>query len=408
MKKTLLYTIASISLLATSCQEKHEIEYTDLGSEFFISDGGYTSLDDRATLLITNQQKNLSSVEVLHLGGLTTDEDANGDPIPFPAPSGDLGKIDLSDEGTGSVVYTSDQLGMTEMGWEAFIQFDASINGKPFARTHSITVSNPNSMLLLSSNIKKSEPANGFFYVEEFKSINDTINKGEKDEYYLPTGVIEEHKVNVLSETATSKIETAVTSTKIGENGVYTEVLNDSPASLEYNSKFDYTIGAYGDTTYVRLETGANGRTATEIAKIVITGKSFDYSDSGNLTTSKPDSVLYRVETAKDVFYTLGDIKLSGLKISSTTVKFKKSNADTPLANLSEVVQFIGTGGELKPTEDVMIGDKYAFHFSGKNEDARDVVYYGVITIIDVTTDAIGDLEKGFVYSYTMTEKEVN
>ena len=408
MKKTLLYTIASIGLLVTSCQEKHDIEFVDLGTEFLISDTGYTSLDAQTSISVTNQQKNLSSVEIMHLGGLTTDEDAEEELIPFDPPAGELGPITVSD-GAGSLDLSSAQLGMTEIGYEAFFQLDASFNGKPLSRDYSIVVSNPNGMMLNSSNIKESEPAEGFFYVEEFKSVNDTTFKadGTTVDFLTPTGVIEEHKINVLSETAFSNIETAVSYTKELDGGTYVEVLNESPAATEYNSTFDYAIGDYGDTTYVKLETSANGRTATEIAKIVVTGKAFDYMDAALLSIAKPDTALYSVEVDKDVWYSIGHLTFDGSRgFSSTDAKFMKVPTDTKVGNLSEVVDVIGTAGSAS-ISDVSIGDMYAFYFSGKNEDDRNITYYGVITITDVTQNDIGDPENGFSYSYSMTEKEI-
>jgi hypothetical protein len=139
MKKIRYFIILSLIFFIASCQKDNEIEFYDLGTEFFIS-GSFTSLDNEATISIDNQQKNLSEVKLTHLGGLTTDLDADDNPIPFT--SDYTATIPISN-GAGDVTISDADLGMTELGWSADFQFDADYDGKHIMRFFTLTVDDP-------------------------------------------------------------------------------------------------------------------------------------------------------------------------------------------------------------------------------------------------------------------------
>lgn len=133
----LIIILALIFFISTSCEKaEHEINTTDLGTEFFIS-GSYTSLDSEATLEIENQQKNLSVLNVTALGGIEADGETEFDP-----PVADLGEITISG-GAGSITISDTDLGMTEIGASASFQFDGSNNGKSITRFYDLHVDDP-------------------------------------------------------------------------------------------------------------------------------------------------------------------------------------------------------------------------------------------------------------------------
>ena len=363
MKKTLLYTLASISLLATSCQEKNEIEFTSLGSEFFISDSGLTSLDAKTTVSIANDQKNLSNVELF-----STDLS--------------LGEVTLSD-GAGSMDLTLAQLGVADIEDEVTLTGKGVIDGKPFERTHTVTVGDATSF-----------ETSGDLY--EFKSDRDTLFISVSTEITDITSVVLEG----------------------AENDAALVVLPFDKEELDGTSFEGYVVlGNYladGDSLVGKISATSSVRTEVTEFTLYVSGKSFDYSGAGTVSSDagKGDSYLYVFQPLDDDGEPDGAEIMEGMisydntsgdfaGITSTDVTFKKVGEDDDVANLSELVVFM-TGAIDNTVARVAVGEKYAYTFV----DAETVSHFGVMTITEALTVAVGDPLYGFSYSNSSTTKE--
>jgi hypothetical protein len=123
MKKIIFYLIAVVFVFA-ACEEQDNLERYDLGTEFFVSDGGITSLDSKVTINVLNQPKNISTIEVFN----------GGDKI---------GDMNLTD-GTGSVEIEAANIGLNDIDDEALLKLQGvADNGNPIERFHYLVVENP-------------------------------------------------------------------------------------------------------------------------------------------------------------------------------------------------------------------------------------------------------------------------
>ena len=363
MKKTLLYTLASIGLLATSCQEKNEIEYTNLGSEFFISDSGLTSLDAKTTISIANDQKNLSTVELF-----STDLS--------------LGEVMLAD-GAGSMDLTLAQLGVADIEDEVILTGKAVIDGAPFERMHTVVVGDATSF-----------ETSGDLY--EFQSVEDTLFISVSTSVTDITSVVIEGAHNEGPFEALTLIDVEHDGTSFTGKLVL-------PKDLVYE---DSLLGKITATSSVRSE-------LSEFT-LYVNGKSFDYSGAGTVSSEagKGDSYLYVFQPLDDDGEPDGAEIMEGMisydntsgdfaGITSTAVTFKKVGEDDDVANLSELVEFM-TGATDKTVARVALGEKYAYTFV----DAETVSHFGVMTITEALTVAVGDPLYGFSFSNSSTTKE--
>ena len=368
MKKTLLYTLASIGLLATSCQEKNEIEYTNLGSEFFISDSGLTSLDAKTTISIANDKKNLSKVELF-----------NADLS--------LGEVAIAD-GAGSIDLNLSQLGVAEIGDEVTLTGKAVINGTSFERMHAVAVGDATSF-----------ETSGDLY--EFQAVEDTLFISVSTNLTDITSVVVEgaHNDGAFGVVALVDVEHDGTS--------FTGKLV-LPKDLVYG---DSLLGKITATSVVRSE-------VSELT-LYVDGKSFDYSGAGSVSSDagKEDSYLYVFQPLDADGEPDGDEITEGMityantsddfaGITSTTVTFKKVEEDVDgdkdkVSNLSELVTFM-TGATDKDVARVALGEQYAYTFV----DAASVSHFGVMTITEALTVAVGDAVYGFSFSNSSTTKE--
>jgi len=240
MKKIIFYLIAVVFIAFTACEEQDNIDRYDLGAEFFVSNSGYTTLDGEVSFTIDNISKNLPSIEVTHLGGLTTEVDEKGNPIPFDPPKTDLGTISVSD-GAGSISVSSEDLGMTKIGWQANIQFKGTIDGKPIVRNSLVTVKSP-----------------------------FTLTPPELLHSSTPVYFLYEIKPAITAVTAVT------VETKVGYDGTYTpstpvtgeNVANDSIALVGT----DYNIG---DTVYVKVTAKAAREESVETSIVVASNTYF-------------------------------------------------------------------------------------------------------------------------------------
>jgi hypothetical protein len=228
MKKIKYYIIISLIFFIASCQKDNEIEFYDLGSEFFIHGGDYTSLDDETLIWVINQPANLSAVNVTNMGNI----DADGNPIIPASPYtgtisivGDSGAINLSDV----------NLGMTEIGWTAKLQFSATYDGKTFLRYLTVEVADPVSISAPKGNVIES----------------DTVVEFGWD--IAP---------------ALASVETVTVQTKVSVLGDYV----DLPGPFEASDSFEINGADYnlGDTLFVNV-IGTNGdKSASTETEIVV------------------------------------------------------------------------------------------------------------------------------------------
>jgi len=237
MKRNIIYILMSFILLAFSCtKEDNGIKTYDLGTEFFIDFSGYTSLDSEATFTITNQQKNLSEVKITNTGGLKTEEDANGDLVPFESTYS--GTISISD-GTGSITVTDSDLGMTEIGWTADFQFDSKFDSKDIVRYETVEVEDP-------------------------ITINDPGVTHRADTTFYVTFAVEP---------ATATVDNVTVQWKTSSLADYSDVTGSFKAedSVAIMGS-DYAIG---DTIFVKVTGTAGTKTQAKVAKIMVNPYSF-------------------------------------------------------------------------------------------------------------------------------------
>jgi len=360
MKKTLLYTVVSIGLLATSCQEEHNIEFTEVGSEFFISDSGITSLDEQTTISITNQQKNLSKVELY-----------DGDTK--------LGDIAIED-GKGTIDLKASDLGLVKIGHEVKVVGKTSYNGKAMERHHTITVSDATSYSVTGDLV-------------EFKADNDTL----------------------FVEVSTAYNDITSVELKGAINDEELKVVPFDEEQLDGTSFEGYVILpndlAYKDTLKGAIYVTSSVRTEVKEIILPVGGKAFDYSDGASVSDEpgKGDAYLYYYTDEGDSDIGIGKISMKETGafagITSEEVKFKKVEEGDEVANLSEVVAFVSTGTTSKDVLRVAVGERYAYTFTDTIDSSNPVEHYGILTITEVFTTAVGDAITGFSYTNVSTRK---
>lgn len=239
--------ILSLIFFIVSCEKENEIEYTELGTEFFIS-GDYTSLDSEVTFAIENQQKNLSQIVVTALGGVQNDEDETE----FPPPVPDLGSITLT-AGEGSLTVSDTDLGMTIIDWTADFQFDASYNGKAIQRFYNLAVADPISVEDPGVTIR-----------------NDTV-------YYFTFAI----------EPASATVETVTVQTKVGALADYSPPLA-GPFNAVDSIAITGTDYSFGDTLFVNVIGTVGSKTAETETGLAIGALSVSNMESFELDAT-PD-----------------------------------------------------------------------------------------------------------------------
>jgi len=353
MKKNFIYILMSFIFLAMSCQKAHDVEFYDLGSEFYISAASYTSLDNQMEISISNPLKNLSEIAISNTGGMTTNEDANGDLIPFT--SDYAGTITLTD-GEGSITLTDAQLGMTAIGWSANLQFDATFDGKPFARYKTITVKDP---------ISFEDPG--------VTHRADTV-----------------YNVTYAVEPAVATVDAVTIQTKVSALGTYTDLAGSFGATGSVPLKgSDYAVG---DTVFIKVTGTAGSKTATKVAKIVIAPNSLikhDVNFTLDATAGKAyDLIKMRKVTisaagdSADVAF-VGAYTLTGLQIgfeSNNNAEFVAGTSDD--FDNADYVDIMNTnyGSAITSNADVSGGEVYFFRTRRGTGDYT----YGILKVVNV------------------------
>jgi len=123
MKKIIFY-LTVIVFIITACEEQDNIERYNLGTEFFVSDGGITSLDSKVSVNINNQPKNISLVDIYNGADKVTD-------------------VKLTD-GLGTTDIKAANIGLNNIDDNVVLEFKAvADNGNSIVRYHSIGVEDP-------------------------------------------------------------------------------------------------------------------------------------------------------------------------------------------------------------------------------------------------------------------------
>ncbi len=266
MKRYQFYILLSLIFFVASCQKEKGVQFYNLGSEFFISSPGYTSLDSQAELSVKNISKNLTKVNVINLGGTLSDGSA--------FTSSYTGSISIGSDGLGSTTLTDSDLGMDGIGASAKFEFDATYNGKPFSRFYTLTEADPISVDAPMVT-RSSKPTYLYF---DISPVSATV-----------TGV---------------KVQT-----KVGVNSTYTDVAgtfaaNDSVAIVGSN----YNLG---DTLYVNVIGTAGTKTANTETAIAIQPNTFPNTASFNLDSTSMRAYDFVGDSAVTVSDTTADIKLA-------------------------------------------------------------------------------------------------
>jgi hypothetical protein len=229
MKKYVSLVLISIVILAVSCQKKQDVtDFYDLGSEFYTSSPGMTSLDDHTVINIKNPLINLSSIALKYSGIVDLDGHST---VPTTT---DLGNITLSStDGKGTVTLTDAQLNLTTIGWKSNFALSAVFDGKPFSRNYSITLADP-----ISVN------APGITHQDKL--------------FYFAYDV----------EPTYATVDNVTIQTKLFYNGTYADVAGTHAAtdSISFNGSA-YNIG---DTIYVKVTATAGTKTATTETQLAV------------------------------------------------------------------------------------------------------------------------------------------
>jgi len=333
MKNFKFYILLPLIFLMASCQKEHDIEFVNLGSEFFISQSDYTSLDNQFTFAIENQQKNLAQVSVTLLG----DTDV------------DLGAITLT-EGEGSITFTGAQTGLAAIDDEATFQFGAEYNGTAFTRSTSVAVTDP-----------------------------ITVEAPEV------TRIAEAVYFQFAIEPATATVSAVKIQTKVSANGTYADVAGsfgaiDSVAIVGA----DYNLG---DTLYVKvMGTAGTKNAATETAIEILP----DVAEAHSFTLMMGDGYNLINDTLVAMDDASADVIFIGNYTDTTNVMvgFNLLNAEFVMATEDEyaladrmTIMSADFSTVITMNDNVAGGEMYYFR---TRPDVADDYTYGMIKIMNV------------------------
>ncbi|WP_153640358.1 hypothetical protein [Prolixibacter sp. NT017] len=353
MKKYIILSVGiAFTLFMTACQqdEANKVDFTNLGTEFFISSDGLTSLDNSATVSIENQQKNLSSLSVT----LLSSSDADGNVLSDTQK--DLGTIDLTD-GSGSMTLTNSQLGISGIDYSASLQFSGSYNGKNITRYKTITVADPISI-----------------EVPDVTHRTDTV-----------------FHVKFAVEPVTESVDGVTVETKVGANGTYAAMAGpfNTSDSIEVKGT-DYQVG---DTLYVKVTGTAGSKTASSVAPVPIAPYSLANVETFTLdTTSNQAYDLMKarlVDTATagdsaDVQFTaaypiLGGPVEVGFNALNNAQLVKASDEDYKNADMA-AIEATDFSGAVTSVPNASAGDVYIFRTKRGTGDYM----YGILMVTAV------------------------
>jgi hypothetical protein len=358
MKNTSFYILIILVISLASCEKDNQNEFYDLGTEFLVSNDGYSSLDTEVTFTIDNLKKNLTEVTML-----------------------DHGTVALTD-GVGSITLTSSELGISAADDEATYQFDGIFEGKSIIRYEGITVKNP--MSLTSPYIW---------------ALNDEDEMVETSVIVYQNDEVQYIKYDIAPKRAT--VESLLIETKVGEDGTYAIVPGDFDTSFDSLS----VVGSnYLPTEVVYYKFTAKNGTHEQVGEIHFTINQVTFPNAGgahlgviDATTTQGFDLLTNeiVPAGTDTTsFAMSHVILTsvGLESSNGTLFVLADAATYDNNNVVEVKALFDAGTQESGFASINDGD-YFIYKTGDN--------YGVIKIsaVYLTTDGLGDYFE-FEYIY--------
>ncbi len=377
MKNFKILIVISLIFFTFSCKKENDrIDTYDLGSEIYISNNGYSSLDDQVTFTVNNPVKNLSEVKVIALRIINPDEDILNPPVQ------DIGTISFSD-GVGSITISSANLGITEAGWTADLKFDAVFNGKPFSRYSSITVDNPMS---LTSPYIWAPNDDG-----DLEETSVTVYQNDNVQYI---------KYDVEPYHAT--VESTTIETKVGANGTYSDVTGSFDPFKDSLEIIGSNYNA-NDTVYYRFTSKSGTHEQVGVLNFVVNTIQFPNIGGGTLTATPPNG--FDLMNNKVVAAGSDTTDMNFVHVVLTSVGFESVNgtlfvsADESLYDNNDFVEakkLFDEGTQDTGFANVAAGDVFIYKTSRDGDD-----FYGIIKINSayLTTEGSGDYFE-FEYRY--------
>jgi len=339
MKKIIYFLIAIVFIVSSCDKEEQQFTKYDLGTEFLVSDGGITNLDESVTVSINNISKNLSSVKV-YLG------------------DNSIGDISLSD-GTGSLVISATTLGISDIEEDTTLSFESTFDSKSIVRYHTVAITDPISV-----------------------TAPEVVHKDTTFHFI--------YKIEPVSATVTS----VTVEQKLFYNGTYNTVnpVNGNNAledSIAF-SALDYNIG---DTIYVKVTAStANKSTSTE-TKFVVAPYSYENTDVFMLDTTA--NLAYNLDSAEYVYtvnagdtadieftaaYPVGGGPVQVGFVSNNNAEFVAATSDDYDYADSAYISSINFASAVKVVSDAQAGDVFIY----RTRRGTDAWSYGILKVIEV------------------------
>ncbi|OQX72830.1 MAG: hypothetical protein B6D61_13210 [Bacteroidetes bacterium 4484_249] len=377
MKDTRFYLIlVTLIFFMVSCQKDQEIETTELGTEFFISNDGYTSLDTEVTFSIENQQKNLSKI-AMEVLGITDADDNSVDP---PVTNFE---ITLAN-GEGTINITSAQLGMTEAGWSADYSFKSSYNGKSIERFGSLSVKNP--MSLTSPYIWTAN--------DDGDIVETAVTVYQNDD-------VQYIKYDVSPKRAT--VEAITIETKVN-SGDYTEVAGSFDPAFDSLAVVGSNYNA-NDTVYYRFTATSGSGTHEQSGVLDFIVNTVEFANTGGATLDTTSTQGFDLVGNQIVPAGTDTTDLKIVTVLLTSVGFVSNNgtlfvaSDEAMYNANDVVltkAAFDAGTQESGFASVEPGDFFIYKTMRGTEE-----HYGIIKITAayLTQNGAGDyLEFEYIY----------
>jgi hypothetical protein len=341
MKKIRYIFVLSLIFFIVSCEKDNDFETYDLGSEFFISNNGLTSLDTDVIFSIENQSKNLTEV-IMYKG------------------SDELGTIAITD-GVGSITLSSSNLGLTEAGSSASFRFDAVFDGKPFSRSNSLTVGDP---MHLTSPYIWSENEDG-----DMERTSVTVYQNDDVQYIM---------YEVSPKRAT--VGSMMVETKVGVDGVYTEVTGSFMPEMDSLPVVgaNYSIN---DTVYYQFTAKSGDRQQVDELNFVVNKYEFANIGGANLVPNEAFDLVYN----DVVLAGTAEADLEVVHVVLQSIGFQSNNGALYVAvdesvyannDIVEAKALFDAGSQQSGFAGVEVGDVFVY------KTMRDgTAHYGIIKI---------------------------
>ena len=339
MKKIIFYLIAVVFVFA-ACEEQDNLERYDLGTEFFVSDGGITSLDSKVTINVLNQPKNISTIDIF-----------NG--------SDKIVDVKLTD-GTGSVEIKAADIGLNDVEDEAVLKFQGvADNGNSIVRRHHFVVEDP---------ISITAPGLTFNYDSTF--------------YF-------KYRIDTYS----ASVDDVVLMGKIND-GKYEEIGHVDMGVIDSVAISPKDLGLkLGDTIRIKVIAKAGTKTAQTESSMIVNPCSYQLVDGFKLDTTA--NMAYDLIEAKMVDVTLAgdsaDVEFMAEYSASEPLKvgFKSSNNAEFIVGTDDdytiadkiTISEKDFSSAVKMVEDAQVGDIYVYRTKRGDED----YVYGVIKVKKVS-----------------------